>query len=734
MYWLRQAVLSMLIVLASANLVMGQDRPAPPPAAPPGSATPLIPAGADAYTQAKFENDVLFPFYTRMLVDAYKQHGERDSKWDADAIAFLEKMVKYEADAADAIWIDEAHEEARRLTDELGCSDPLIQYYFWRLRLAEWQMSSGTTPLLIGQRLAQRGYPVECLAAAYTLQIAYNHGWGDSEETPQLIAKACGYWFETFAAEQNRGEFQRAVWQMFLKLTVEAEKFGQSNKDDDLTPRWIELADRMIADESIDRWSAHLLRGQMEIERAWDYRGYGFADTVTPEGWKGFHKHIASADEHLRLAYQTNPKRPEAAAAMIVIAAVGDVPPDENLIFWFRRAVTAQMDYRPAYNAMRNYLRPRWGGSNELMLAMGMQCAATKRYDTLVPLFMSEYVDTLSQDVENKWEPLIKSGLVAEVVKVMQEMEKEPRWEGGRRQLYSRHAAFAFRLGDYAEANRVLRKMNQRPIDGMTRWANIETDVLIRIATARGGPSAGTVREGDSRFERHDYDGAAEFYQKALAELPGDDPGRRYLKDRIQAIEWSKAFAFGDWVDLTVDKHLTGWAITRGDWKRGPDGSLHGRATDNENPLILCDALFGHRFELEATLTFEAPIQKYWYNAGMVFCHAEKPLWRFRSALIHPKNSKFAVRRDFVYGDAVDLGVDIPLENRLRVLVYDRGSMFYVNDRLAHNAPWIREDEIFGDDERIGFGSRASLGRDPRYFKISSIRIRKLAEKPADME
>jgi len=48
------------------------------------------------------------------------------------------------------------------------------------------------------------------------------------------------------------------------------------------------LYEACIARKSTDPWLMEMLEGRQHIKLAWDLRGSGFADTVTPEGWRGF--------------------------------------------------------------------------------------------------------------------------------------------------------------------------------------------------------------------------------------------------------------------------------------------------------------------------------------------------------------------------------------------------------------------------------------------------------------
>ncbi len=57
-----------------------------------------------------------------------------------------------------------------------------------------------------------------------------------------------------------------------------------------------------------------------------------------------------------------------------MISTSGDAPqPGEDARTWFDRAVAAQFDYWPAYQARLVFLQPRWGGSYEEDLALAAE-------------------------------------------------------------------------------------------------------------------------------------------------------------------------------------------------------------------------------------------------------------------------------------------------------------------------------------------------------------------------
>ena len=153
-------------------------------------------------------------------------------------------------------------------------------------------------------------------------------------------------------------------------------------------------------------------------------RGTGYADTVTEEGWKGFKENSTKAAEFFTKAWEIDPKLPYAAAAMIEVAMSGDDKLSSR--DWFDRAVAAQMDYKLAYNHYLWSIRPRWGGSHKKMYQFGLECLATKRFDTAVPEKFIQVCLDIDSELGGKGEVWRKTGVFANIKKLMEGLENEP--------------------------------------------------------------------------------------------------------------------------------------------------------------------------------------------------------------------------------------------------------------------------------------------------------------------
>ncbi|HEV2884568.1 MAG TPA: DUF4034 domain-containing protein [Pyrinomonadaceae bacterium] len=128
-----------------------------------------------------------------------------------------------------------------------------------------------------------------------------------------------------------------AVWQMHIKhLQNWVEK-----KPESITAR-VGLADAYL-------------------EFAWHARGYGFANTVTDEGWKLMHERVALAEEVLAEAKKLKAKCPQ-WYLMMQIVAKGQSWDLERYNPMFEEGIALEPTYHYLYSEKAQYLLPRWHG------------------------------------------------------------------------------------------------------------------------------------------------------------------------------------------------------------------------------------------------------------------------------------------------------------------------------------------------------------------------------------
>ena len=93
--------------------------------------------------------------------------------------------------------------------------------------------------------------------------------------------------------------------------------------------------------------AALVLRGRQYIRFAWEARGYGDADDVSPDMRAYFQARLDKAADFLQRAYDLDPSDPDAATAMVHVE-LGRGRGRAEMEKWFARAVAADPDRRHA--------------------------------------------------------------------------------------------------------------------------------------------------------------------------------------------------------------------------------------------------------------------------------------------------------------------------------------------------------------------------------------------------
>jgi hypothetical protein len=110
-----------------------------------------------------------------------------------------------------------------------------------------------------------------------------------------------------------------------------------------------------------DSMAAVLALTDAMIGYGWKARGTGYADSVTPEGWRLLHERTAGVDGLLTEIGQRVPRTPDWYCAMIDAGRMEGWD-RERVDALFEEAVALEPTYLHVYSAMARYLMPRWQG------------------------------------------------------------------------------------------------------------------------------------------------------------------------------------------------------------------------------------------------------------------------------------------------------------------------------------------------------------------------------------
>jgi hypothetical protein len=110
-----------------------------------------------------------------------------------------------------------------------------------------------------------------------------------------------------------------------------------------------------------DSMAAVLALTDAMVGYGWKARGSGFAETVTPEGWRLLRERTASVEGLLNGIGERVPRTPDWYCAMIDAGRTQGWDRD-RVEALFDEAVTLEPTYLHVYSAMARYLTPRWQG------------------------------------------------------------------------------------------------------------------------------------------------------------------------------------------------------------------------------------------------------------------------------------------------------------------------------------------------------------------------------------
>jgi hypothetical protein len=278
---------------------------------------------------------------------------------------------------------------AFRKAADAGCDDPLILYLYAR---NEWLAGPADLRAVLERHrnaalaLADTGHPAEwvCRAAARYMEQTNSY---DEE-----LAEICIKTLPRALAETGRPNDDVSGFVDLLQKALSLED-GAQRAFDRIYP--IYLKARPANDPG-----PHLYKGMRYISAAWDARGGGWANTVTPEGWELFHERLAIAREALEKGWKADPKDARCAAEMLRVLT-GESGNKGEMEMWFRRSMANNPDnYTACYYKLR-YLYPRWHGSHAEMLVFGRQCLATQNWWGPLPTVLVDAHETISKEMQD---------------------------------------------------------------------------------------------------------------------------------------------------------------------------------------------------------------------------------------------------------------------------------------------------------------------------------------------
>ncbi len=648
------------------------------------------------------------------------QERWKGQPWANEAAALVDAVLEqFEKDHVDDHALSPLAERFRDLLKKTS-NDPLLLVFGAHAMFGEKEDWRETKPLL-GKVLARGGLSgVQEMMAVHVRWLVAKM---EEEETPDLEAR----WINALTRSLSDGSYDEASHTVLVRQHVLVLELSSLTR-----PEPLESYSRSVEASKLPDWAKCTLRGLAEKELAWVKRGAGWAQEVNNSQWKGFAEHLKSARDLLGQAVRLRPDRPEAAATMIAVA-MGEGMDFTELRAWFDRSVSAQFDYSPAYKALLWSCRPRWGGSHELMLAFGKACAATKRYDTIVPSRLM----TAAMDVtEELGEPRI-AFRHEQVQQAMVEMsrgylESSTSMPPLTRLLRRSNAAMcAFLADDDALAQQALDAAGTR-LHHSTR--QLLSTILMHEASLRAEVAADSGAYGEAIRTAATPPRGASLHDIHDTFLKVDEKGLspdalEYLHEALEMTGLQQAVKAGEWVDVPFHKHLTAfYQSEKGDWEVDADGVLVCHGTDHVRSRLILKIPLGPNVEMKGEISFDIPdtMQKTQFGSGIApVIHWQSPSNSGIRAMIYHLDAHSACTKAYAY-DPDNSTPDIPFSlkewNSFSIRSADGKLSYDVNGRTMAANRDMAALGLDNDSGLLGFsGYLLPVGSKVR---IRNVRVR----------
>lgn len=322
----------------------------------------------------------------KTTVAAYQHASFTDKRWDQPAKTCLEAFARYLSGETNSYEpTAEIISTNASAAVDAGCQDPLVRYLYTRYSMSPTNTRVAFTDAFwkVAVDMNASFYPPirKFYSSARALQQLYDtYGTNSSAHTEhlQLIQMMVQDLDNTLAEKSMPAEDAYEVSDLALYLTS-----GSSQNEDYVR----QIVERQFNRNWPDSYQWWYMKGTRYIKLAWQARGSGYADKVTPEGWAGLSNNLALAQDAFEHAWKINPHDSKIAVQMITVTLGQDVGRD-RMELWFNRAMDLDTNNYDACIKKLYYLEPKWHGSDEDELAFGRECLQSKKWGGHVPLIL----------------------------------------------------------------------------------------------------------------------------------------------------------------------------------------------------------------------------------------------------------------------------------------------------------------------------------------------------------
>ena len=707
-----------LLMAAVAVFSIGAEPdPTVPSMAEAGAA---IPQPAGAHTQLDYARHHID--WCRRCVLPPLREAAKGRPWDAAAVKFAEDSIAaWLGSEADSEERAELAVRGRKLLQD-GCDDPVVRYYTAEAEHAvrpNLKATASEYRRVLEQLEKDRRYP-----RAFASRVARSLE-GTSTETDRGLE-------EKIVALTREG-FEEGSYAGKDDVIFVGEVVGASTHLD----RTGDATEKMVRElKDLPEWARRTILGKIEIHRAWEARGSGWADSVKEEGWKGFGRSLDQARAELVAAWKLRPDQPYAAKEMITVTMGGEAVEGESLRLWFDRTVQARFDFLPAYDAFGWALRPRWGGSHEEMLAFGRACLATKRLETDVPRFFRNMIDAIASEQDEAAEYYRRAAVADEVMAMHRQLVAAPTGANNLKFRLSDFLVDAWICRRFDDTRKALDKLPDHKISPnltarMKRYGGTAAELIgeCLILTSPARDDYAKARELDK--DGH-YADAVAHYEAALKKCGPPSEATGLLKYFVQANTSRLEFDKGQWLDISPKAADHGdWSVSSyAQWNVPEDGTFTVSGSD-QTTYTRWHRPVGENYELRASFEFlpmTDPPQTLIFSVelGATKVQSKSVVCQFYSNKL--PDTTVQILRGIYDAKNPTFQVKLADKNDMHIQCWNGRISLYLNGKAVFEnfkTKWGNPGEPDGE---IGFGGYKMSPK--QTVRISRIGIRKLSAEP----
>lgn len=318
----------------------------------------------------------------KTMDEAFNFTGQTKAPWAKqarEALALQAKEIAPHPEFAFPIQMSDATAAALAEAVRAGCDDPLVL-----LCHSRGFVGDGRAPFpladarRIGKAMWESGYPdIRKAYAAHNLLVALRVGGAPGAEIATWDAR---FWE---ALGRVARDADPIVQDHVIALADYREDLALMSRGTRKTAH-DEFAAALVK-AGAPEYTRKVVSGAFLTHYAWDARGGGTINTVTPEGQRLFEERLTAAEADLAAAFALDATRPHAPTLMMTVCR-GRGHQRPVMEEWFARAMRADPDNNRACTEKLEYLKPRWYGTVDDHLGFAWQCVRARNSDALLSL------------------------------------------------------------------------------------------------------------------------------------------------------------------------------------------------------------------------------------------------------------------------------------------------------------------------------------------------------------